>query len=274
MSQDNRHMPPISLAALTILDAGPAGQIGAAADAGWTSVGLRLNPLLPTDIAVVGHGDREADVIDLMARTNMRLLEIGVFPIKPDMNVAALEPVLAFAARFKARFVVCPVEDPDEARRVETFRRLADLCARHDLDALVEFNPYSACKNLNAAMDVLRAANRVNGGLVIDALHLSRSGGHPRDLAIVDPELLKLVHFCDATEFTPGAKSIDELRKESRTARLLPGEGALPLRELLAALPENCPISVEAPSARLAGLSASERARQTFVATTNFLAGR
>jgi len=266
-------MRNVSLAALTILDAGPIGQIEAAAQAGWRSVGLRLNPLLPTDMAVVGHPGREAEVSRLMARHQMALLEIGVFPIKAGMDVAGLEPALAFAQKFSARFVVCPVEDFAADRRVETFARLADLCARHSLDALVEFNPYSACRGLGEALAIVAAARRPNAGLVIDALHLSRSGGSPRDLAGVDPALLKLAHFCDAPAFEPGAKSADEQRRESRTARLLPGEGALPLRDLLDALPAECPISVEAPSARLAGLTATERARETLIATERFLGG-
>jgi sugar phosphate isomerase/epimerase len=267
-------MRQLSLAALSILDAGPAGQIAASAAAGWNCVGLRLNPLLPTDVAVVGHPERETEVVTLMRETGLSLLEIGVFPIKPDMNVEALEPVLAFAAKFGARFVVCPVEDADEQRRLATFQRLCDRCARYRLDALIEFNPYSACGSLADALQIVHGAGRANAALVIDALHLSRSGGHPDDLRAVDPSLLKLVHFCDATPFTPGTKSVDELRRESRTARLLPGEGALPLHELLAVLPPDCPISVEAPSARLAGLSATERARETLRATMAFLATR
>ncbi len=265
-------MPTLSIAALTILDAGPIGQIEAAAASGWTSVGLRLNPLLATDMAIAGHPGREAEVGRLMAATRMKALEIGVFPILPEMNIEALAPVLAFSKGLGARYAVCPVEDGDAARRVDTFRSLADLCAQHGLDALVEFNPYSACRTLAEASAVLAAADRANTGYVIDALHLSRSGGHPRDLASVEPRLLKLVHLCDAPAFAPGTKSADELRKESRTARLLPGEGALPLKELLAALPADCAISVEAPSARLAGLSATERARQTLAATERFLA--
>lgn len=265
---------PISLAALSILDAGPAGQIRAAAEAGWKSVGLRLNPLLESDIAIVGHPDREAEVADLMTRTGMQLMEIGVFPIRPDLDVTALEPILAFAARFGARYVVCPVEDDDRARRVATYARLCDLGSRHGLDVLVEFNPYSACANLAEAAAIVRAANRPNAGYVIDALHLSRSGGSPADLATVERRRLKLVHLCDAPPFMPGAKTTDELRRESRTARLLPGEGALPLRALLDALPPECGLSVEAPSARLAGRSATERARETRLATEAFLARR
>ena len=147
------------------------------------------------------------------------------------MDVPALEPVLAFSARLGARFIVCPVEDRDLAQRRDTFARLCDAADRHGLAALAEFNPYSGCPDLAGAVALVESVWRGNAGLVIDALHLSRSGGSPRDLRAVNPALLRLVHFCDAPAFTPGTKSADELRKESRTARLLPGEGELWLRE-------------------------------------------
>ena len=265
-------MTILSLAALTILDAGPDGQIEAAADGGFRSVGLRLNPLLATDKRVAGDGEMEARVRRLMTERNMALLEIGVFPILPDLDPDALVPVLDLSAELGGRFIVCPVEDSETARREETFGRLAELCAARGLSALVEFNPYSACRNLGEAVAVLDAVGRDHAGLVIDAVHLSRSGGHPRDLAGVAPERLKLVHFCDAPAFAPGGRSAEELRRESRTARLLPGEGELWLKELVAALPAGTPISIEAPSQRMAGLPAAERARLARVATEQFLA--
>ena len=64
----------------------------------------------------------------------------------------------------------------------------------------------------------------------------------------------------------------EELRRESRTARLLPGEGELPLDALLDALPPDVAISVEAPSARDAHLPAAERARRALAATRAVLA--
>ena len=76
--------PLVSLAALTILDAGPAGQIRAAAAAGFASVGLRLNPLLATDPQVAGTPMAD-EVRGLMRETGLQLLEVGVFPIKPDL---------------------------------------------------------------------------------------------------------------------------------------------------------------------------------------------
>jgi sugar phosphate isomerase/epimerase len=263
-------MPLVSLAALTILDAGPAGQIRAAHAGGFKAVGLRLNPLLPSDPAVAGT-PMEAEVTALMRETGLQLLEVGVFPIKPDMDVAALAPVLRLSAALGAQFIVCPVEDADEARRLATFRALCDLAGTFGLVALIEFNPYSACRSLDAARDLVLAAKRDNAALVIDLLHLSRSGGTAADLRAIEPELLRLVHYCDAAPIPEGERTLDELRAESRTARRLPGEGVLPLRELHAAFPAGTPVSVEAPSQSLTGLSAEARAQKVFEATTAVL---
>ncbi len=264
-------MQIISLAALTILDSGPAGQVSACAQAGFTHAGLRLNPLLATDQSVAGDHAKEAEVEGLMAETGVKLLEVGVFPVTATMDVEALRPVLALSQRLGGHFIVCPIEDPDEVRRLDTFSRLCDLAGSYGLGALVEFNPYSGCRSLGEAVALATTVKRPNAALVLDALHLSRSGGHPRDLAGVDPALLQLVHFCDAPAFKADGRSADELRRESRTARLLPGEGELWLEELLEALPRDIPISIEAPSARHAHLPAADRAKLALDATTAFL---
>lgn len=266
--------PPLSLAALTILDAGPAGQIEAAAAAGFRSVGLRLMPLLSSDPDVVGDPAAEAEVERLIEETGLDVLEIGVFPIKPVMDWKQIEAVADFSDRIGARHLVCPVEDADTQRRLATFRRVCDLAGEAGLSALVEFNPYSSVGTLAAALDLVANAQRKNAALVIDALHLSRSGGSPDDLAGVDPAWLPLVHLCDAPLRPPGTHSMDALRAESRTARLLPGEGSLWLDSLLDVLPPDVAISIEAPSARHAHLSATERARLALQATRAFLARR
>jgi sugar phosphate isomerase/epimerase len=261
----------ISLAALTVLDAGPAGQIRAASAAGFDAVGLRLNPLLPTDPAVVGDGAAESEIKDLLSETGLGVLEIGVFPVRPNMDLARLKPIIGFSAAIGAKYIVCPVEDDEEARRVDSFSRLCELARAVGLTALVEFNPYSACPNLGRALDLLASARQPNSALCVDAFHLSRSGGHPGDLRGLEPSLLPIVHFCDARPLAGAQKSTDELRRESRTARLLPGDGGLPLADLLRALPRGVALSVEAPTAENAHLSPTQRARLAFAATRRVL---
>lgn len=261
----------ISLAALTVLDAGPVEQIRAAHAAGFEGVGLRLNPLLASDSLIVGNRARELEVETALRETGLTVVEVGVFPIKAGLDVEALAPVLSFSHKIGAKFLTCPVEDSIKQRRLETLMRLCELAESCALDVLVEFNPYSACPTLEDATALASACGRANARLLIDALHLSRSGGSPADLLTIDPELIALVHLCDAPPPPDGNRSADELRQESRTARLYPGEGSLWLDELLDFLPVGTPLSVEAPSAAHAHLSVKERAVAAFDATRKFL---
>lgn len=264
----------VSLAALTILDAGPIGQVHAAAAAGFESVGLRLMPLLPTDRRIVGDSAAMTELELALDDADMSVLEIGVFPIKPQMDWKTISDVLSLSGVIGARHVICPVEDADHLRAAKTLARLADMARAEGLDALVEFNPYSACRTLHDALDMVGLTSNGNVALVVDVLHLSRSGGHPNDLRQVDPDLIRLIHLCDAPQPPTDARTIDELRTESRSARLLPGEGELWLRELLDVIPPGVPLSIEAPSAYHAHLPAEERARRALQATQDFLAGR
>ncbi len=262
----------ISLAALTVLDAGPVRQILAAAAAGYDAVGLRLQPLLATDPVIAGIPEAEAQVQDAIRTTGLQVTEIGVFPLLPEMDVEKFAAVLGLSHRIGARYVTCPVEDPDEARRVENFSRLCDLSETCGMEALIEFNPYSACPNLPAAMRIVEKSGRDNARLLIDVLHLSRSGGKPSDLKAIDPKMIALVHLCDAPPPPTRAASVDELRRESRTARLYPGEGSLWLDELLDIVGPDVPLSVEAPSAAHAHLGVEERAKAALEATRKLLA--
>jgi sugar phosphate isomerase/epimerase len=262
----------ISLAALTVLDAGPARQTLAAKAAGFDAVGLRLHPLLPTDPIIAGNAAATDELLDALKSTGLKVTEIGVFPIKPGMDIEALSPVLSLSHKIGARYITCPVEDPDRRRSLDTFGRLCDLAETCGLEALIEFNPYSACRNLGEALAMVEGSGRDNARLLIDVLHLSRSGGKPSDLLTVEPELIALIHLCDAPPPPAQTLSTDALRAESRTARLYPGEGQLWLGELLDVLRPDVPLSVEAPSAIHAHLSVEERARRAFEATRALLA--
>ena len=64
----------------------------------------------------------------------------------------------------------------------------------------------------------------------------------------------------------------DWARTESRTGRLFPGHGQLPLTELVAAFPAGGALSVEAPVAAMAGRSVAERAARAFAAASKLIA--
>lgn len=261
----------ISLAALTILDAGPVAQVYAAAKAGYDAVGLRLQPLLADDPLIVGIPEAQDALIEALQKKHLAVTEIGVFPIRPEMDVEALAPVLSLSHKIGARYITCPVEDPDRQQCIATFARLCDLAETCGLEALIEFNPYSACRNLDEALAIVEESGRDNAKLLIDVLHLSRSGGKPADLLAIDPALIALVHLCDAPLPPARTASVEDMRMESRTARMYPGEGQLWLGELLDVISPAVPLSVEAPSAAHAHLSAEERAKAALEATHKLL---
>jgi sugar phosphate isomerase/epimerase len=121
--------------------------------------------------------------------------------------------------------------------------------------------------SLPDAVRVVEAAGRPNGGALVDALHLSRTGGSPADLAGVPPGLIASAQLCDAPAERPATE--EAIIKEARSGRLPPSEGALPLRELVAALPDHAALSVEVPMGDEA--PAEERARRINEATRRLI---
>ena len=74
---------------------------------------------------------------------------------------------------------------------------------------------------------------------------------------------LRYMQLCDAKPGRPA--DMQEIIRQARGDRLLPGEGALDLRGLLRALPADLPISVEIPCAQ--PMPPLERARKALQAT-------
>jgi sugar phosphate isomerase/epimerase len=138
---------------------------------------------------------------------------------------------------------------------------------------VLEFIPFTAVPRLETAAAVVRAAAQPAAGVLVDPLHLRRSGGTPAQvaaLAAANPELLPYAQLCDAP-LAPPPDGIRGLYREAVRDRRLPGEGELPLRELLAALPAGIPLSVEAPMLALSGLPASEQTKRIARAVRRWL---
>lgn len=134
------------------------------------------------------------------------------------------------------------------------------------LHVCLEFAIYTGVPTLAHAAHVVARSKRPNASVLVDALHFSRSGGLPAHVAQANPALFRYAQICDASPDMPGPGDTPALIREARTGRLLPGEGALPLAELVAALPDGLPLAVEAPSRATAGLPALERAKRAYQA--------
>lgn len=238
---------PLSLAHLSLLDLSPTELIATAADAGFDAVSLRISPAhekdtpfpLTTDPALLRQ-TRQA-----MDETGVGVLDVEVVRLDAETDLAALGPVISTAAGLGARYMVVMSADPDHGRLGDRFAQLCQSAAPAGLRPVLEFVPYSSVRRLAEAVQIV---GRSGGGVLVDALHLQRSGGSPADLHDIDPALLPYVQLCDAPRAAPDG-GLEEIRRESRHARLPPGDGELPLPGLLTALRQaDLPVSVEVPS--------------------------
>jgi len=237
-------VPHLSLAAGVFPEHVPETVVHAAAAAGFDAVGIWIEPDLWTPT-------RAREVRRQIADNNLKILDAEVVWIRPGELGSNTFRAIDIAAELGAPNVLVVSTDPDERA---TAAKLAVLC-RHarpaGIDISLEFMAFLAVPDLASALRVIRAANQPNARLLIDPIHLSRSGGSPQDLAAVEPHYFAYAQFCDARAELPPRDDNAAIREEALDGRLMPGEGTLPLRELLAALPTGLPLSIELRSKHL-----------------------
>ena len=250
----------LSLAHFTVLDADPIALIDAGFVGGFDAVGLRLVPPpgAPAVAPVVGDAAMIRRIRERLNTTGMRLLDVEALWLLPDMDDASLGPVLDVAAELGARHLLVCGDDPEPARMAANLSAVCEAAHERGLRVMLEFLPYTHLRGLHQTQELLRSVEPVDAGILVDAVHLSRSHGHPADLSRYDPGLFSVAHLCDVPECHPAASG---LRDEARNERLFPGEGGLWLDQFVQAFPPETVFAIEAPSRRHAVLPIRDRAR-------------
>jgi sugar phosphate isomerase/epimerase len=264
----------ISLAHLTVLDTTPPELVTVAAGAGFSTIGIRLTATQSVGVPpydMLHEGPMLRETLTRMADSGVSVLDTEFLRFEPEQPLGIPEGFLEVSARLGAKHVLVMSAEPDEARTLERFCELCDRAAPYGLRVGLEFAIYTGVRTLARAVHVLGRSKRANTSVIIDALHWSRSGGVPAEVARVDPALFRYAQICDASADMPGPDDTPNLIREARTGRLLPGEGVLPLRDLVAALPANLPLAIEAPNRATAHLPALERARRAHRALSALL---
>jgi sugar phosphate isomerase/epimerase len=273
----NQPRRTISLAHLTVLDTTPPELVSVAAAAGFRTIGIRLTATPSVGIPpydILSDGPLLRETVRRLADTGVSVLDTEFLRFEPEHPVGIPEGFLEVSARLGARNVLVMSAEPEEARTLERFCELCDRAATYGLDVCLEFAIYTGVRTLAQAAHVVAQSKRSNASVLVDALHFSRSGGIPAHIAQVDPALFRYAQICDASPDMPGPGDTPALVREARTGRLLPGEGVLPLAELVAALPDTVPLAVEAPCRATADLPAVERAKRAYRTLSALLQSR
>jgi len=263
----------IIIAPTSLQDSSPIEYIEATIAAGYDGIGLRVHrsPGLPF-FPVVGNAALAAEMKQRIADAGLEVFDLYSFYLQADTDVASFERSLELGASFGARYATVMGSDPDWSRQRDNFVRLCDLAAQFGLTCSIEFAVIRPLATLPQTVQLITESKR-NAVICMDPLHLARSGGTPADVKALDPKYFPYAQISDGN-LGPGEPNPAMFGKLDFGMRALPGEGTLPLRELLAALPRDIPLSVELPiSLAPDGTSAHQWAKITADRTRAFLRG-
>ena len=151
------------------------------------------------------------------------------------------------------------------------FARLCDRAAEHGLLVHLEWLAWSRIPDLATAWEIVRLADRPNGGLNVDTWHCARTGTTPEDLARLPGARVLAIQLDDG----PAAPE-DDLLHATLHDRRLPGEGDFDVTGYLTALARvdaRAPVGVEVFSDALHAEGAIAAARRAADTARDALAG-
>ena len=240
-------MKRLSLDILTVMGMDPLAYIRLAANLGCDYVGMQVTPVttLPELYPNWSLRDNPRLVRDVKSSLADNGLSIHLgegFLLRFDTDMQDFAADLDILTEVGARAVNVCSFDGDRNRVFDALAVFAEMAARTEMRANLEFAPGLGIADLPTAIDAVRHVGMANFGLVIDAMHFFRSGSTVKDLARLDPVMIGYAQICDV----PWQSSIDYVT-EACFERACPGQGDLPLEELIAALPTDVIIGLETP---------------------------
>jgi len=142
----------------------------------------------------------------------------------------------------------------------ELIDALGGVCERaggRGLRIVVEFLPGTGIPDLPTALELVRGVGAANLGIVLDSWHLARSGGVPE---LLDPDAAAWIGVLQISDRT---RAQDLVPYVPMSGRLLPGDGELPLADLVARVlgaHPDVPVGIEVISDEMRALPAGEAA--------------
>jgi sugar phosphate isomerase/epimerase len=276
---------PDLIASYYTLTGAPVGQpprfsfddrVGAAARAGFTGIGL-----LSDDYAALREsGQSDADLRGVLDRHGVRVREVEFlfdWALDGPRAEAARDTEVTFHAMLEAfaprHMNVGDLQSADDLAPLdvvaERFAGVCDRAAEHGSRVALEFLPWTGLADVTTAAQVVHAADRPNGGLLIDAWHYFRGRPDPSSLRALRASDVVAVQLDDADPDRVGP-----LFEDTMFRRRLPGEGTFDLVGLvqtLDAVGVEVPYSVEIMSTLEQSLPVEEAARRAYDAASTVL---
>jgi sugar phosphate isomerase/epimerase len=264
----------VSVASLPLQDVIPA-----AAAAGFTHISVLARSHRR---AIERDGVTNADLRALLRDHAIRVQEVEAIgdwlSPPPTAAHAWMDPVydctqlLRLADELDAPTIVATHFGAPAALDVaaEAFARLCDRAGESGRRIALEFPAMATIADVTTAWDVVRRADRANGGILVDNWHHDRSVATDDALDAVPPERIFSVQLSDASAVPIGPPLEDVVH------RVLPGDGELEIArwvERLADRGVQCPIGIEVLRREIVEQGAVAAARALYVSLQRAVRG-
>lgn len=243
--------------------------------------GFRALTLYPEDVARARAGGLAlADLARLIADHDLLLADLDPLlrwlpdePIPPGFAAATEPEFYAIADALGARSLNVAQgfgAHVDVDRAAEALAGVCDRAREHGLLVTLEYLPWSGIPDAKTALAIVERTGRANATLMVDTWHTFRGGAGDAQLRAIPGVRVGSVQINDAPAAAAG-----DLVAETLNARLLPGEGDIPLvrwLRILDAVGSRAPIGVEVFSQALDALPPVEVGRRCGAAARAVLA--
>jgi len=264
-SEQSADRPLYSLAHLTLISCSAPELVYIAARAGYDAVSPRFIPMnVAGEFACFPHDKNMVRATKAALEvTGIKVLEIELARITEDCDPRSFDAALELGGELGAKRLIMSAWTNDRNDRnflIDCYAETCDLAAPYGLTVDLEFPSFSRLRTLDEALDIVRAADRPNGGILVDTLYLHLSRVDTAELLHVPSDLLHFLHISDAL---PGiADTSQGMIQLARDARLYPGEGCIDFTGIIERMP-SVDYSIELPNhSRVAELGLEEHARR------------
>ena len=233
----------ISLAAGVIpeLMTDPARFVEVTATAGWKATGVWF--------------DQESWSSGTSREVKRRIDDNGLEAV--DMEVIRLgrsidtgEALIEAACEVGAKNILVVSSLHSSEETAEQLSHLCSLAKAGDITICLEFMKFTSVKSLSDALEVVKLVDAPNVGILLDLLHVVRSGTTFKEIKACDPKLFPYAQWCDGTA-QPVGLSDSELIIDALDDRLIPAQGKLDALKFESLFDTDVPFSIEVRSKHL-----------------------
>jgi len=228
----------------------------AAVAAGYSDAGLMVRP----DEWDTGW---EPELLDISAQSGLGFLDVEVLWIPAG---GALDDshrfIVEVGGRLGAEHLLVVSDEADAERIAPALKQISHWCAPHGIKPMLEFLRITPVTSLAQTRELLAACDDQDFGILLDSLHLARSG-ELQHLPALDAAQHPYLQLCDG--LLHSADDPASLLEDAIDLRSAPGRGELNLQPLLQALPADTPLSMEVRSRAVREAYADPAARAAAV---------